>query len=97
MSTDEPRPYLHDSRPDTRVDYLNVSFGWRSWLFTVDHKRIAILYLVVVTLMFFVGGGVPRPLPPGIGPPQAAVVEAGHDHKEFFGPTHRQGFSFFIP
>src|SRR6202043_4108658 len=28
----------------------------RSWLLTTDHKRIALLYLVSVTLMFFVGG-----------------------------------------
>ena len=28
----------------------------KSWLFTTDHKRIALLYLVSITLMFFVGG-----------------------------------------
>src|SRR5262245_13548681 len=38
------------------VNYLNVAFGVRSWLLTTDHKRIALLYLVAVTLMFFVGG-----------------------------------------
>ena len=27
-----------------------------SWLLTKDHKRIAILYLITVTLMFFIGG-----------------------------------------
>ena len=32
--------------------YLNAGYGWKSWLLTTDHKRIAILYLVV---------------PPGIG------------------------------
>ena len=37
-------------------NYLNIAFGWKSWLFTTDHKRIAILYLVAVTFMFFVGG-----------------------------------------
>ncbi len=38
------------------VNYLNVEHGWKSWLFTTDHKRIAILYLISITLMFFVGG-----------------------------------------
>src|SRR3954451_46861 len=38
------------------VDYLNVEHGWKSWLFTTDHKRIAFLYLISITLMFFVGG-----------------------------------------
>src|SRR5262249_38721754 len=39
-----------------RTHYLNVDYGVRSWLLTVDHKRIALLYLRAVTLMFFVGG-----------------------------------------
>src|SRR5258707_12585552 len=38
------------------VNYLNVEHGWKSWLFTTDHKRIAFLYLISITLMFFVGG-----------------------------------------
>jgi cytochrome c oxidase subunit 1 len=37
--------------------YLNAEYGWKSWLFTVDHKRIAILYLVSITFAFFIGGG----------------------------------------
>ncbi len=40
----------------TRKHYLNESYGIRSWLFTTDHKRIALLYMVSLTLMFFVGG-----------------------------------------
>ena len=39
-----------------RVHYLNVNYGWRSWLFTTDHKRIGLLYLVSITLFFFLGG-----------------------------------------
>jgi cytochrome c oxidase subunit 1 len=42
--------------PARRVDYLNVDYGVRSWLFTTDHKRIAILYLVSITIMFVIGG-----------------------------------------
>ena len=37
------------------TNYLNVSYGVRSWLLTVDHKRIALLYLFSVTLMFLLG------------------------------------------
>jgi cytochrome c oxidase subunit 1 len=39
-----------------RDHYLNVDFGIRSWLLTVDHKRIALLYLASITLFFFLGG-----------------------------------------
>src|SRR5437879_12434845 len=41
---------------ERRVHYLNAHFGVRSWLLTTDHKRIAILYLVTVTLRFGLGG-----------------------------------------
>jgi len=39
-----------------REHYLNTAYGIRSWLFTTDHKRIALLYLFSVTLFFFLGG-----------------------------------------
>jgi cytochrome c oxidase subunit 1 len=44
-----------EPRPGPR-NYLNAAFGVRSWLLTTDHKRIAILYLVSITIMFFIGG-----------------------------------------
>ncbi|HWH59750.1 MAG TPA: cytochrome c oxidase subunit I [Terriglobales bacterium] len=42
--------------PVEQKNYLNAEYGIRSWLFTTDHKRIALLYLVSITAMFFVGG-----------------------------------------
>jgi cytochrome c oxidase subunit I len=41
---------------EPRKHYLNANYGVRSWLFTVDHKRIALLYLGTITVMFFIGG-----------------------------------------
>ncbi len=40
----------------TAVNYLNVQHGLRSWLLTVDHNRIALLYLISITVMFMLGG-----------------------------------------
>jgi cytochrome c oxidase subunit 1 len=37
-------------------NYLNARYTVASWLLTRDHKRIALLYLVTVTLFFFLGG-----------------------------------------
>ncbi len=37
-------------------NYLNAAYGWKSWLFTTDHKRIALLYLFSLTAFFFIGG-----------------------------------------
>jgi cytochrome c oxidase subunit I len=37
-------------------NYLNAEYGWKSWLFTTDHKRIAVLYLISISVMFALGG-----------------------------------------
>jgi cytochrome c oxidase subunit I len=41
---------------ESRVHYLNAQYGIKSWLFTTDHKRIALLYLGSITFMFLIGG-----------------------------------------
>src|ERR1051326_277888 len=41
---------------ESERDYLNVAYGVGSGLLTTDHKRIGLLYMVSLTLMFFVGG-----------------------------------------
>ncbi|MGE0043891.1 MAG: cbb3-type cytochrome c oxidase subunit I, partial [Vicinamibacterales bacterium] len=38
------------------LTYLNNGHGLKSWLLTKDHKRIAILYLISISVMFFLGG-----------------------------------------
>src|ERR1700716_4600646 len=39
-----------------RENYMNAGHGPKSWLLTVDHKRIALLYLISITFFFFIGG-----------------------------------------
>ena len=39
-----------------REHYLNEGYSLKSWLLTLDHKRIALLYLASITLFFFIGG-----------------------------------------
>jgi cytochrome c oxidase subunit 1 len=39
-----------------RRNYLNQEQGLLSWLLTGDHKRIAIMYMVAVSVFFMVGG-----------------------------------------
>lgn len=41
---------------EPRRHYLNAGYTVRSWLLTIDHKRIALLYLVSITLFFAIGG-----------------------------------------
>lgn len=44
----------HD-RHDRVHDYLTCDTSWRSWIFTLDHKRIGVMYLVAVLVSFFLG------------------------------------------
>jgi len=45
-----------DAPAPERTNYLNAEYGVMSWLTTRDHKRIAILYMLSITIMFFLGG-----------------------------------------
>lgn len=38
------------------VNYLNKTKGLKSWIFTLDHKRIGVLYLFSIMAAFFLGG-----------------------------------------
>lgn len=38
------------------VSYLDNPKGLMSWLFTLDHKRIGVLYLISIIAAFFIGG-----------------------------------------
>jgi cytochrome c oxidase subunit 1 len=40
----------------TRSSYLDAPYGVAAWLLTKDHKRIAMLYLISITIFFAVGG-----------------------------------------
>src|SRR5262249_2745841 len=40
---------------ESPVNYLNVKHGVASWLLTKDHKRIGLLYMIVVTIAFIIG------------------------------------------
>ncbi|MFN3418665.1 MAG: cbb3-type cytochrome c oxidase subunit I [Pyrinomonadaceae bacterium] len=47
---------IGSSAGQTKTNYLNNGYSLKSWLLTKDHKRIAIMYLITVSLMFLAGG-----------------------------------------
>ena len=47
---------IRDTEVMPEEHYLNTDHSLKSWLLTVDHKRICILYLLTITAMFFIGG-----------------------------------------
>jgi cytochrome c oxidase subunit 1 len=54
--TRELREEVAPLPPPEPENYLNETTGIMSWLLTKDHKRIAVMYLISTTFMFFVGG-----------------------------------------
>ncbi len=44
------------AQSQAEVNYLNHIRGLKSWLLTLDHKRIGLLYLISIALFFVVGG-----------------------------------------
>jgi cytochrome c oxidase subunit 1 len=55
-ATTTTEPHDAHATPDPNENYLTVTRGVMSWLVTLDHKRIGIMYLISVMLAFLVGG-----------------------------------------
>ena len=52
------------------------STGWKSWLFTVDHKRIGIMYGAAGILFFVVGGVYALALRVQLARPEQSILSA---------------------
>jgi cytochrome c oxidase subunit 1 len=78
-------------------NYLNASYTVRSWLLTVDHKRIAILYLLGVTLFFCIGGAAAVLFRLELMTPDGDLVESETYNKLFTLHGVMMVFFFLIP
>jgi cytochrome c oxidase subunit 1 len=78
-------------------DYLNEDYSWKSWLLTVDHKRIAILYLISVTFFFLVGGAAAVLVRLKLMTPEPALMEAQTFNNLFTIHGVMMVFFFLIP
>ncbi|HEY2930210.1 MAG TPA: cbb3-type cytochrome c oxidase subunit I [Acidobacteriota bacterium] len=78
-------------------NYINVSYGVKSWLLTLDHKRIALLYLASVTLFFFLGGAYAILIRLELMTPAGDLVQAHTYNKMFTLHGVIMVFFFLIP
>src|SRR5438874_481824 len=88
-------PYI--PAEDTPETYLNISYRVRSWLLTQDHKRIAILYMISITLFFFVGGAAAVLMRLELMTPKADLFQADTYNKLFTIHGVMMIFFFLIP
>lgn len=87
----------HHTVVDVENDYIHAGYGVKSWLLTVDHKRIAILYLISITIFFFVGGFFAFLLRLELMTPQGDIVSAETYNKLFTMHGVVMIFFFLIP
>ena len=78
-------------------NYLNTSYGIWSWLLTVDHKRIGILYLVSITVFFVVGGIAAGIVRLNLLSPTGAILNEDAYNRAFTAHGVMMLFFFLIP
>jgi len=82
---------------EPREHYLNVDYGIRSWLLTTDHKRIGVLYMISITVMFFIGGIFATLIRLNLMTPAGDLVSADTYNKLFTMHGIVMVFFFLIP
>jgi cytochrome c oxidase subunit I len=99
ISTSAPlEVVLRVSSPPTHdLDYLRAGQGLRSWLFTRDHKRIALMFLVGTALSLFLGGVFAMLLRLELITPERTVMSAGTYNRMFTLHGIVMVFMFMIP
>jgi cytochrome c oxidase subunit 1 len=83
--------------PAPGTNYLNASYGVKSWLLTKDHKRIALLYLFAVSGFFLLGGIYAMLIRLELLTPQADLMTTATYNKIFTQHGIVMVFFFLIP
>ena len=78
-------------------NYLTIAYSTKSWLLTVDHKRIAILYLLGITFFFVIGGLAATIVRLELMTPQGDLTESETYNKLFTIHGITMVFFFLIP
>jgi cytochrome c oxidase subunit 1 len=87
--------YAPEERPED--NYLHKGSGIRSWIFTLDHKRIGILYLVSVLAAFLAGGIEAMLLRTELLTPEQTIMAADTYNRTFTLHGAIMVFLFMIP
>lgn len=80
-----------------KVNYINVRTTLLSWLVTLDHKRIGILYLLTVSFFFLIGGLAASLVRMELVSPKGDLLESDTYNKMFTTHGVMMIFFFLIP
>ncbi len=78
-------------------NYLNCSHGFRSWFFTLDHKRIGVMYLASILSFFLLGGILALLIRTELLTPTRTLMSADDYNKVFTLHGAIMIFLFIIP
>ncbi|MGE3342075.1 MAG: cytochrome c oxidase subunit I [Vicinamibacterales bacterium] len=87
----------HGTVNNTPASYLDAPHGIASWLLTKDHKRIAMLYLISITIFFAIGGVFAALIRTELLTPQGDLLSADLYNKVFTLHGVVMIFFFLIP
>jgi cytochrome c oxidase subunit 1 len=90
-------PHISGHADHHDVDYLHDGKGLKSWLTTVDHKRIGIMYLWAILFMFFLGGVFAMMIRLELLTPKQTIMSAEMYNKVFTLHGAIMVFLFIIP
>ena len=79
------------------ANYLDHAHGLRSWLFTLDHKRIGVLYLISIMTAFLLGGVFALLVRTELLTPARTIMDADAYNKLFTLHGAVMIFLFIIP
>ena len=82
---------------EPKTNYLTNGYTLKSWLLTKDHKRIAIMYLITVSMFFFAGGLYASAIRLELLTPASDLLESGTYNKVFTQHGVLMIFFFLIP
>jgi cytochrome c oxidase subunit I len=71
--------------------------GWRSWVFTVDHKKLGIMYGVAAMVFFVIGGLEALAIRAQLAGPEGTVLSAGLYNEMFTMHATTMVFLFVMP
>jgi cytochrome c oxidase subunit 1 len=77
--------------------FMADGYSLRSWLCTHDHKRIAVLYAIAITMFFFIGGVAAALIRLELATPQGDLVTAETYNKLFTAHGVIMVWLFLIP
>ncbi len=87
-----------ESREELPSDnYLKNGYSLKSWLLTKDHKRIAIMYLISVSVFFMIGGLYAASIRLELLTPASDLLESGTYNRVFTQHGIIMIFFFLIP